>query len=251
MSRSGRGQPNKALIVWPVTYGVPAIFADGAPTLADFVSTATGSETVGTSAQTLAAFTSSATGGYGPNGTSSQTLADFTSSASGGLGPTGTSAQTLTAFTSAVTAGTGPNGTSAQTLAAFTAVGTGSEVVGTSSQVLADFVSAGTSGFGPNGTSTQTIADFASAAVGASSGTPTTTVDHPYGGIRGPLFTPHPRPAPTQPKSKPVPVLPALVYGSARLSLAALSSTADGFYDIGPVIEADDEDFLLNFLETV
>lgn len=74
-----------------------------AVTLANFTSSATGTETLtGTSANTLAAFTSSASGTVSFTGTSATTLANFTASGTGTMAQnaTGTAAVTMANFTS-------------------------------------------------------------------------------------------------------------------------------------------------------
>lgn len=86
------------------------------------------------------------------------------------------------------------------------------------------------------GDSAQTLDDFISAASGS--------LDQgiqPGGGIGIIGYGPS---KPKAKKTKKAPA-PALVFGSARSSLAALSSTAEGFYDIRPVIDAENEILLL------
>ena len=126
----------------------------------------------GTSAQTLADFTSSASGSSVSNvsGTVATTLAAFTSAASGTETFTGTSAQTLAAFTSSVTALETFTGSSSQTLAAFTSSASGVETIsGSSSQTLADFTSSASGDVESlvnEGTVAVTLADFTSSASG-------------------------------------------------------------------------------------
>lgn len=129
MARLGRGTPNR-----PIVARNPP--ADATVT--------------GTSAQTLAAFTPTASGGYGPSGTSAQTLANFTSSAAGSS-VTGTTSQTLAAFTSSASGTYTPStitGTVAVTLAAFTPTASGSSTVGTSARTLASFTSSASGSYG-------------------------------------------------------------------------------------------------------
>lgn len=146
--------------------GTHSVTGTSAQSLAAFTSTASGSSVTGTSATTNAAFTSSATGNFGSDvtGTVAVTLADLTSSASGST-VTGTSTQTLAAFTSTAS-GSGVTGTSSTTNAAFTSSATGAHTVtGTSAQTLADYVSAA-GGSSTAGTVAATLAAFTSTATG-------------------------------------------------------------------------------------
>lgn len=97
-------------ILYPGTAGSVNPSGTAAVTLADFTSSATGTETLtGSAAITLAAFTSSASGTVSFTGTSTNTLAAFTGSATGTVAQsvTGTAAITLQDFTSSAT-GTAP-----------------------------------------------------------------------------------------------------------------------------------------------
>jgi hypothetical protein len=99
--------------------------------LADFTSSASGTQTAndatGTAAVTLDAFTSSATGTETLTGTATVTAGDATSSATGTESITGTSATTLadSASTASGTHAENATGTAAITLADFTAQATG------------------------------------------------------------------------------------------------------------------------------
>jgi hypothetical protein len=127
MARLGRSQPFAPKIGRAVAT-LTTITGTSAQTLAAFTSAAAGTTTIlGTSAQTLAAFTPSAAGTTAILGTSAQTLAAFTSSASGAVGSdvTGTVMATLADFTSTTAGTTTILGTSAQTLATFTSTASG------------------------------------------------------------------------------------------------------------------------------
>lgn len=128
-----------------------------AQTLAAFTSTASGSTVTGTSANTLSAFTSTASGST-VTGTSAQTLAAFTPTASGTHSITGTSAQTLAAFTSTASGST-VTGSSANTLAAFTSTASGTHSIsGTSATTLGAFTSSATGSYGADVTGTAAVA---------------------------------------------------------------------------------------------
>jgi hypothetical protein len=150
----------------------PPITGTVAQTLANFTSTASGDVTsgaTGTVAVTLEAFTSTASGTETFTGTSAQTLANATSAASGWHTISGTSAQTLADFTSTATGTETISGTSAQTFADFTSSASGTETItGTSAQTLADFTSTASGDVtgAISGTSAQTLADFTSTASG-------------------------------------------------------------------------------------
>jgi len=153
-------------------------------TLAPFTSTASGTvsnDVTGTVAATLGAFTSAASGTRtlpAITGTSAQTLAAFTSTASGtfSAGATGTVAVTLAAFTSTASGTrTLPNitGTVAQTLAEFTSAASGTRtlpaVTGTVAVTLAAFTStaSGIRTVPITGTVAVTLAAFTSTASGS------------------------------------------------------------------------------------
>lgn len=158
---------------WSITLVLDAagggITGTSAVTLGAFTSTASGAYTppaiTGTVAVTLAAFTSTASGTVtapGVTGTVAVTLAAFTSAASGTYTPpaiTGTSATTLGVF---VAAGSGTSsgpgsitGTVAVTLAAFTSSASGTvtapTITGTSAVTLNPFLAVGTGTFTPAG----------------------------------------------------------------------------------------------------
>ena len=139
---------------WIGTVAAVAITGTSAQTLGAFTSTASGTETfTGTSAQTLGAFTSTASGTETITGTSAQTLAAFTSTASGTETITGTSAQTLGSFTSSASGvvANSVTGTSAQTLGAFTSTASGSVgtvITGTVAATLGAFTSTATAAIG-------------------------------------------------------------------------------------------------------
>ncbi len=150
------------------------ITGTSAQTLTAFTSTASGSvdaTTTGSSAQTLVDFTSTASGTLTITGTSAQTLADFTSTVSGTVANpvTGTSAQTLADFTSTASGALIFTGSSAQTLVDFTGAATGNVSTGTTGSgaaTLADFTSSATATETFTGTSAQTLAAFTSTATG-------------------------------------------------------------------------------------
>jgi hypothetical protein len=126
----------------------------------------------GTSAQTQADQTSSASGAETFTGTSAQTQADQTSTASGVVANpvTGTSAQTQADQTSAASGSETFTGTSAQTQADQTSSGAGivaNPVTGTSAQTQADQTSSASGSETFTGTSAQTQADQTSSASGA------------------------------------------------------------------------------------
>lgn len=148
---------------------VATITGTSGQTLAAFTSSASGSSATGTSATTNAAFTSIAAGSS-TTGTSAQTLAAFTSSASGARGAAGTSATANAAFTSTASGST-VTGSSAQTLAAATSTASGTHsITGTSATTLAAFTSSASGQFGTDvtGTSATTLAAFTSTASGSS-----------------------------------------------------------------------------------
>ena len=143
---------------WPTdTAGGPTRYSCAGIGFVVKVSADTG--VTGTSAQTLAAATSSASGAFGPSGTSAQTLAAATSTASGWASVVGTIAVTLAAATSAATGSLIVTGTSAQTLAAATSTASGTLTIsGTSAQTLAAATSIATGWTTVTGTSAQTLA---------------------------------------------------------------------------------------------
>ena len=124
----------------------------------------------GTSAKTLSAATSSASGSVGGEvtGTVARTLSDATSSASGGHGPSGTSARTLADATSTAQGIFLVSGTSAQTLgnATSTASGIHGNLFGTANVTLANATSTASGYTQVSGTSASTLANATSSAAG-------------------------------------------------------------------------------------
>lgn len=151
----------------------PASFAffevDPAPTganrLNNLYSIASGSSTVGSSAETLDALVGAGTGAHGAAGTGAATLATVVSAASGSS-VVGSAAATLATVVSAATGGS-THGTSAVTLSTIVTAGAGTAAGGSSAETLAVLTSSASGARGASGSSAETLATVVSAGSGS------------------------------------------------------------------------------------
>ena len=145
-SDTANASGQKGMIAAVINASASAVSGSLSETLADFTSTASGYTLAGSLSETLADFTSTASGTAKLVGSLSETLEDFASTVSGTVtsGPSGSLSETLDDFTSTASGEVVVTGSLAETLEGMSSTVSGNVVgfvTGSLAETMADFAS--------------------------------------------------------------------------------------------------------------